>query len=243
MDRRNFLGLSAATVALSFERSAREGVTLVEAEAHAAKRGKPLLAIVVPDDGQVHGKHFGQVLAHGDDATLAALATVEVACIRAEELVVPEDTYLVLFEPGHAPRTLSRLGFTAERLVAFLHPDPEETLGRWMRYVPRAGSRPQHIPQRPLGLHAFSGRPRTAEVDAHAAEILFVVHANETWAPRELWLGRLANAAAVRLWDGAPLGGEWVTAPVDAQRPDPCPTCGLGFAPRPSRDFLKLYTR
>ncbi|MDA1264678.1 MAG: hypothetical protein O2816_06325 [Planctomycetota bacterium] len=249
MDRRHFLGFASAGamasgLALSFDTGAPGEERLDAARRRAQKSGKQLLVIVVPKDarlGRLHGELFGRLLSEGSNEELAALCCCEVAAIHAEELEVEGDVYLALVHPRRERevlRTLKRLDATAGSSVAsFVFPD-EAAIARAGQWASEA-----------LGQDRLSGinallprmRPRLADIDRNAAVVYqLATHADVT--TRALWMERLAYAAAQRLWEHAPEDTAWIEG-ADQPRPDPCPACGLGFCPEPSRNFLDLYTR
>ncbi len=84
----------------------------------AQQRGRPLLVLVVPEDGGARWERahaFGELLNHGSDDALADLALVEVACstMRALQQLVPQagdgEPWMVLVEPETHPAVARRL--------------------------------------------------------------------------------------------------------------------------------------
>ncbi len=133
MKRRSFLGLAASSAlwpAFVQRAFAAEGPGIgVEhgvddvgaAFRRAARRGKPLLILVIPaDDSEKYtrGEVWGEVLNHGSDDALAAFALAEVVCATtaAMKRVVPAapagEPLFVLVETARIPAPAA--GFTAD---------------------------------------------------------------------------------------------------------------------------------
>ncbi len=84
----------------------------------AARAGKPLLVLIIPQDDSAkwtRGRSFGAWLNHGTAEQLAPLALCEVACARMDDLrrLVPTvglgDPLMVLVETDVVPATVTRL--------------------------------------------------------------------------------------------------------------------------------------
>ncbi|MCB9593294.1 MAG: hypothetical protein H6719_11235 [Sandaracinaceae bacterium] len=84
----------------------------------AQQQGRPLLVLVVPEDGGARWERahaFGELLNHGTDATLTNLAMAEVACSTMTSLrrLVPQagdgEPWMVLVEPDQHPAVARRI--------------------------------------------------------------------------------------------------------------------------------------
>jgi hypothetical protein len=151
MNRRRFLrASSAAALALAAApawvrrafadtacppeaKNPRALASLAGAYRRAARLGRPLLVLVIPENdsaGWDRGAAFGEYLNHGTDAQLAPLAQVEVACARMHEL-----KRLVPAAPGGEPLMVlidtRRVPATARALDVALPQYPEH---RWRTY-------------------------------------------------------------------------------------------------------------
>lgn len=270
--RRTLLGLAAgaATARLSFEPSSpvlrARGTELAAAIERARAGGKALLVLVVPPDearAQESGRLFGRFLSFATDAHLALLATCDFTCAPLAEVTehadgqVPADAFAVLVETdGHSRggvlrrkdvepaegdpyghdthRIADRAG---EALRGLLYPDDEAAERRQKQCYGTLG------PEARAGIDFFDAgaRPKLADVDRCGP--LLYRRALMIPAQQELWLERLAYAAAARLWDRDPEGARWEVDPVPAHRPDPCPACGMAVPSAPGRTFLRYYTR
>jgi hypothetical protein len=144
MNRRKFLG-SAATAAViatwpgwlrrafaagsALEQEAAGLTMLSEGYRRAQRAGKPLLVLVIPEDGSQkydRGTAFGEYLNHGSAEQLAPLGLCEVACAEMTRLrqLVPAvgegEPLMVLVETDHLPARVQRLHGVLAR-----DPDPE----------------------------------------------------------------------------------------------------------------------
>ena len=135
MNRRRFLAGAAAAASTSLwpdflrrafaeEECADDGLAAlasVSAAVRLAQRsGKPLLVLVIPKDDAAkyeRGHAFGELLNHGGDEALAALALVEVVCAPTAALrkLVPSasgEPLMFLIDPSRVPATVRPLDAT-----------------------------------------------------------------------------------------------------------------------------------
>jgi len=229
----------------------------------ASAVGKPLLVVVVPedqDDAGRGGRLLGGFLSHAPDADLALLSLCELTCIPRRDLEkklgsIETETFAVLLAtgPSHPEARQVTWKDIGVELSLQERARANTALGRRLREVlytsaEAFGPRAQwnHVKMRaagPVSLNFFDAgaRLRTADVDS-AAAVLYQ-RAMSVPAESEMWMERLAYAAAARLWDKDPDGARWSIDPSPAMRPDPCPPCGMAVCPPASRTFLDYYTK
>ncbi len=269
MERRSFLGLAtlgaaSATTRLTFGVSGTDGIQRLEAALERAYAlGKPLLVVVVPEEraeAERGGRLLGCFLSRAPDADLALLALCELTCIPQRDLEkkvgsLEDDTFAVILTTGPPPPVRGRITWAEIGVEPSLQQlaRANKALGRRLREIlytnaevfqPRAKWNYAKLGAAGLGdinFYYSGGRPRTVDVD-RAAAVLYqrAMHISDE---NEMWIERLAYAAAARLWDKDPDGARWSVDPDPAMHPDPCPPCGMARITPVSRAFLDYYTK
>lgn len=269
MQRRSFLGLATlaaagATARLSFATSRSDGTErLALAFERATAVGKPLLVVVIPEK-QVEsgrgGRLLGGFLSHAPAADLALLALCELTCIPRKDLEqkvgpIEDGTFAALLPTGPPRPVPARITWAEIGVEPSLHERERanKALARRLREIlytnaeafqPRAKwnyARLNATGHEGINFFDTRARLRTSHVDRAAA--MLYERAMSIPTERELWLERLANAAAARLWDKDPDGAKWSIDPNPAMHPDPCPPCGMARISPTGRAFLDYYTK
>jgi hypothetical protein len=273
MDRRNALiGTAALAVsvghgwvarALAQAADAPPGESPLDRAVLSARAlGKPVLVLVVPDEGPGRlelGIVFGELLELGGDALLADLALVEVACATRVQLrraagrecagdlgllelegELPRwtaiDFVVDLFTPEGSVRTpMSRTALLArleDAVRSAIGSGPAALDAR--AEVARAALSPKLVSRLESAITLRTRLP-IPTVDAGAA--LLRAAAERSEKSRDFWLPRLAHAATVRMVAAAPHGAVW-ELPRHPCAGGPCGTGSFSFR---SRRFLRYY--
>lgn len=239
--------------------------TLERALERATAIGKPLMAIVVPEESLrlQRGRLWGDLFAFAPEEAMADFALCEWACAPVADLegALPKskakfspETTAVLFETdGSSPRT-QLLAFTLGEL------EPQSRGGFPVREMQDRAYQLARILQKAIlpDADAWKRRWQQSLRSGSTAEGDFALVLEDGIRPRleavdrhagiargnaELfptqrgrYIAALAQAAARRLWDAEPAGAAWKTEHVD-----PCPPCGMGMIGGASRAFLEFY--
>jgi len=231
MDRRRFLRNAAiAGAAVAWPGWLKRAFADSSVGARGGSRlGKPLFAIVIPDDDREkdrRGDALGQWLAYGSAAEMAPLALVEVACLRADKLWsiarrptgAAREPLFALVEDGAAAvvhfnvsaygpgdvdelidHRITRLAAEARALIAGTPALVEKRVARARAALPAAEV---------AALDARLARgeiPSAVETDRFAA----LVWSRAVGPRAPILVERLADAACARLRDRPPDGSHW----------------------------------
>lgn len=265
--RRNLLALGAAASSLAAapawlsEAFAQKPATasgperLAAALARAKAAGKPLFVVLVPEkEREERGLLWADFFCFATDETLADCALCEWVC--APVAGQPSDALAVVLEtdddqapPRAVAGTIPRLTKEEREVlmgrvealqprVEALSPLVRKAILPSAEFLERRAKRCLGIQRSAIALpeieHAHFMRPRLEAVDAFAAYVHFFTAEHPQ---RARWIGFLAQAAALRLWEKDIDGANWAAAPFD-----PCPPCGMGRVGPSPRRFLDFYT-